>query len=317
MAKAELIRPIVPIEDWICYIFNMSLPKGIVRYCCEDISLIENYYQALESNETFDVHHRLELDTGVYISSKELMDRNMYYNRPASELILLPHSVHTKMHAMFGFLNRNENISKARMGHKTSYETRQKIKNSRLLHNSKLTEDEWKKEYYCSEETKRKLSESNKGKKHRPISKEARKKISEKMITKWSNPEYKEKLSKRISEGVKNSYTEEHKQRIRAANTGRKMSDEFKENCRQRQLGKKLSVETRKKMSESSHHISGTVGCHWYTNGIDNVCCKECPSGYHKGRTIYSQVSDETRKKMSESQKKRQQEAKNGSCRVN
>lgn len=315
MAKAELIRPIVPIEEWL-YIFNMSLPKGIVRYCCEDISLIENYHQALESNETFDVHHRLELDTGVYISSKELRDKDMYYNRPASELILLPHSVHTKMHAMFGFPNRNENISKARMGHKTSYETRQKIKNSRLLHNSKLTEDEWKKEYYRSEEAKRKISESNKGKKHRPISEEAKRKISEKMIKKWSDPEYKKKLSKSISDGVKRSYTEEHKQRIKIANTGRKMSNEFKENCRQRQLGKKLSVETRKKMSEASRHISGTVGFHWYTNGINNISCKECPPGYYRGRTIINKISNETRRKMSESQKQRQQEIRNGKGRI-
>lgn len=312
MARAELSFQLIN-----PYIFNMSLPKEIVRYCCEDISLIENYYQALESDETFDVHHRLELDTGVYISSKELMERNMYYNRPASELILLPHSVHTKMHAAFGFPDRNENISKAKMGHETSYETRQKIKNSRLLHNSKLTEDEWKKEYYRSEETKQKLSESNKGKKHPPVSKETRKKISEGLVKRWSDPEYKKRLSKSISEGVKRTYTEEHKQKIRDANTGREISDEFREKCRQRQLGKKLSMETRKKMSESSHHLSGTVGYHWYTNGIDNVSRKECPPGYHRGRTVHNQISDETRKKMSESQKKRQQEARNGSCRVN
>lgn len=290
----------------------MSLPKEIVKYCCEDISLIENYYQALESNETFDVHHRLELDTGVYISSKELIDRNMYYNRPASELILLPHSVHTRMHAAFGFPNRDENISKAKMGHKTSYETRQKIKNSRLLHNSKLTEDEWKKEYHRSEETKRKLSESNKGKKHHPVSKETREKMSKIMMKRWSDPEYKEKLSKSVSEGVRRTYTEEHKQRIRAANTGRKMSDEFRESCRQRQLGKKLSDSTKQKMRNSSRHLQTTLGFHWYTNGIDNISCRECPPGYHRGRTIINKVSDETRKKMSESQKRRQQEIRDG-----
>lgn len=27
-------------------------------------------------------------------------------------------------------------------------------------------------------------------------------------------------------------------------------------------------------------------GKHWYTNGVDNIRCFECPVGYHKGRTI-------------------------------
>lgn len=27
-------------------------------------------------------------------------------------------------------------------------------------------------------------------------------------------------------------------------------------------------------------------GKHWYTNGIDNIRCFECPIGYHRGRTI-------------------------------
>ena len=66
------------------------------RFCCEDISLIENYDIAKSSNEIWDCHHRLETDLGL--SRQELVDSEMYYGVEAKYLIFLSHSDHTKLH---------------------------------------------------------------------------------------------------------------------------------------------------------------------------------------------------------------------------
>lgn len=71
--------------------------KAPEKVCCEDISLIENYKQAIESEEPYDLHHRLE--TELNLSSQDLRDKGLYYLRPASELIFLPRSVHRSLHA--------------------------------------------------------------------------------------------------------------------------------------------------------------------------------------------------------------------------
>lgn len=66
-------------------------------FCCEDISLIENYQEAINDTEqTWDCHHRLE--TEMNISRKDLIKKKLYYERPSSELIFLTHSEHISMH---------------------------------------------------------------------------------------------------------------------------------------------------------------------------------------------------------------------------
>lgn len=70
--------------------------KHVKRYCCEDISLIENYYEALNSSEKWDIHHRLETD--LNISSQELIDTGRYFNVEAKYLIFLTHSEHRGLH---------------------------------------------------------------------------------------------------------------------------------------------------------------------------------------------------------------------------
>lgn len=296
----------------------MSLPKSLVIYCNEDVSLIENYYKALNSPEDYDVHHRLELDTGTYISSDELIKRGLYYDRPAKELILLPHGEHTKIHASFGFPNKSKRISEKRKGHIVTQETRDKIRQSRLLHNSLLTEEEWKKEYACSEETRRKISEKNKGRIPPKMSDESKQKHREALIKMWQNPEYKARVSKKVSEGVKRTYTEEHKRITSEFNKGRKHSEKMKEKCRQNMLGKKWwnngkeSILCREcpegykagRIINWSFKDNKTVGYHWYTDGSNSVYARECPEGWRKGRP-HSTMSDETKRKMSIAQLRR------------
>ena len=68
-------------------------------YCCDNISLIENYELAINDNsQIWECHHRLEIQNGIFKSDVELKKENLYYKRPASELIFLTHSEHKKLH---------------------------------------------------------------------------------------------------------------------------------------------------------------------------------------------------------------------------
>ena len=75
----------------------MICERTIKDYCCEDPHLIENYNEAVnDKTQTWHCHHRLEIELDK--TGKELEELGLYYNRPASELIFLTHSEHTKLH---------------------------------------------------------------------------------------------------------------------------------------------------------------------------------------------------------------------------
>ena len=128
----------------------MICKQSVKKFCCEDISLIENYEIAINSPDRYDCHHRLEVqDNGIIITMNELKERNLYYNRPASELIFLPASVHSALHA----------------SNRTS-EARAKI-------------SEYMKNRTLSDETKFRISESvKKYQKENPITQEQHEKMS-------------------------------------------------------------------------------------------------------------------------------------------
>ena len=114
-------------------------------FCKDDISLIENYEKTLNDNENiWDIHHRLETELGV--SKQYLIDNNLYYNRPASELIFLSKSEHQKLHKE-GKKQSPELINKRRNGIKKYYE---------------YNDGYWKGKN-LSDETKKKMSDSHKG----------------------------------------------------------------------------------------------------------------------------------------------------------
>ena len=73
--------------------------KCVKSYCCEDISLIENYLEAINSPEKWECHHRNEIiDNKLTYSSLELMGLNLFWHRPASELIFLHPTEHRRLH---------------------------------------------------------------------------------------------------------------------------------------------------------------------------------------------------------------------------
>ena len=73
------------------------ISKKCLRYCCEDLSLIENYEKAInDTTQTWHCHHCLETDS--FLTRDELKKQDLYYNRPASELIFLTPSEHHSLH---------------------------------------------------------------------------------------------------------------------------------------------------------------------------------------------------------------------------
>ena len=124
------------------------------KYCTEP-EKIENYERAKKDNfKGWHCHHRLETHNSdgerrpVDITYKELMALNMYYHRPAEELIFLPRSEHEAF----------------RKGKPRSAETRRKMKGNKNALG-----------YHHSEETRKRMSEAHKGKK---FTEEHKKKLS-------------------------------------------------------------------------------------------------------------------------------------------
>ena len=96
---------------------------------CKDYQNIENYEKAKKDNfKGWHCHHRLETHNSdgerrlVDISQKELMALNMYYNRPASELIFLT----TREHNAFK-KGKYTGENHPRYGKHHTFEVRQKI----------------------------------------------------------------------------------------------------------------------------------------------------------------------------------------------
>ena len=88
--------------------------KMAKRYCSEDISLIENYREAIsDEKRTWDIHHRRESDSEgrTLFTRKQLKEIGLYFNRPASELIFVTRSMHWKLH-------REQMINCAKLGAK-------------------------------------------------------------------------------------------------------------------------------------------------------------------------------------------------------
>ena len=144
------------------------------RYC-KDYENIENYDKAAADNfKGWHCHHKLETHTSdgerrlVDITQKELMALDMYYNRPASELIFLTKSEHRSLHKPSE--ETKKKLSEAMKGKQKSEETKKKL--------SEANKGENNPNYgkHFSEETRKKMSEAQKGK---HLSEETRKKISE------------------------------------------------------------------------------------------------------------------------------------------
>lgn len=118
------------------------MDKSYYKHYCDNIENVENYEAAKKDNfKGWHCHHRLETHNSdgerrlVDLSYKELIALDMYYNRPASELIFLTTLEHVRLHWK---------------GKHRSDETKRKMSGVR-------------KGKHHSEEAKRKISEARKG----------------------------------------------------------------------------------------------------------------------------------------------------------
>lgn len=141
------------------------------KYCREDITRIKNYAKALaDPTETWICHHiNGEQFTGF--KAVDLIKMNMYYNRPASELMFVTHDEHRTIHRK-GATHTEETKKKMSESHKGrtfSDEHRQKLSKS---HKGKTSSFKGKR---FSEESRKKISAALTGRK---LSEETRNKMS-------------------------------------------------------------------------------------------------------------------------------------------
>lgn len=134
------------------------------KFCCDDISLIENYDKALgDKTQTWDCHHILETD--INMSRQQLIDIKRYYNVPASELIFLTRAEHNIIHKT-GKHYTEESKQKMRISalnrQPNSEETRRKQSESQKERHKKY-EHPMKGKHH-TEESKQLMSEHHKGK---------------------------------------------------------------------------------------------------------------------------------------------------------
>ena len=150
-------------------------------------------------------------------------------------------------------------LSEVQMGHKGwnkgipwSEETKKKISES-------------SKGKIISDETKRKMSEAKKGK---IVSDETRRKMSEANKGKSLSEEHKKKISESHK---KENLSDESRKNISEAQKGKSQSDEAKKKISKAQKGKIVSDETKKKISES---LRGENHYNW-KGGISTVSFEE------------------------------------------
>ena len=163
---------------------EIMIHKTSKIYCCEDISLIENYEKAVnDTSQTYHCHHRKECDEGF--TQAKLKEMGLYYSRPANELIFLPPSEHSSLHHK-GKPKSEEHrrkIGDKRRGQKHTEETKRKMSENHADYRGEKHPMYGK---HLSENTKAKISEKNKGRKLKPFTKEHRERIGKSKIGKFN-----------------------------------------------------------------------------------------------------------------------------------
>lgn len=140
---------------------EQMISERVKRYCSEDITLIDNYWDAVnDTTQIWACHHKNEFFRGIPVSRTLLKDIGLYYGCPANELIFLSQSEHMRLHKIGNTI---------RLGKNHSEDTKRRISKSKK---GKSPPNKGK---HHTEDAKRKISEGHKGK---TMSEETRRKIS-------------------------------------------------------------------------------------------------------------------------------------------
>ena len=147
----------------------MICEKYAKNFCCEDLSLIENYELAInDTTQTWDCHHRGEILPCGRFSADDLNKFGLYYKRPASELIFLAHSEHSSLHT--------KGVPKSEATKKAMSDAHKGVP---LSEEHKKAIGKAHKGVPLSEEHKKAVSDAKKGV---PLSEEHRAKLSKKIL---------------------------------------------------------------------------------------------------------------------------------------
>lgn len=123
--------------------------RRIHKYCSDDISQIENYESAKnDSSQIWDLHHRLELGSDYENTKSELEMMNLYWNRPANELIFLTREQHIRLHSSVRVENKSFAYKDGRSIHKARYKRALKLFKAGIITEEELQpfRNEWTKE---------------------------------------------------------------------------------------------------------------------------------------------------------------------------
>lgn len=101
------------------------------HFCCEPLENVENYEVAVNAVEIYICHHRL----GTEFTADELKAKDMYFNRPASELIFVSRAEHTSLHHSGKTVSDEQKAKQsAKMKNKPSWCAGQKLSESHKEH---------------------------------------------------------------------------------------------------------------------------------------------------------------------------------------
>ena len=238
--------------------------KNWKSYCSELLELVENYQQVKADNfACWCIHHRLEiLPDGTRVSAKELIDQNLYFGRPASELIFMRFREHSALHSTGNTYMKGKHLSE---------ETRQKMS----VNNGRF----WKGKHH-SADARKKMSESRKGKNNPFFGKHHSAETSLKISAALKGKHHSAETRRKIAEANKGKHrSAETRLKMSAAHKGRTFSEESRRKMSEAKRGKQLSAEHRQKMSKT------WKGMLWWNDGVSCKRSKECPGeGWTRGR---------------------------------
>lgn len=98
---------------------------------CKEYQKIENFMEAYNDlNETWHCHHRLEIHNDYENTMEDLINMNLYYDRPPEELIFLRASEHFSIHRKGKKPSNWVNLIETNKGKKRSEDSKKRMSES-------------------------------------------------------------------------------------------------------------------------------------------------------------------------------------------